>query len=130
MSGRFLTELETRVVSDSDDALEKPLLFYTEVLKRVIVVPAGFVTDYASVPRIPLAYLLAGGHAKKAAVIHDYLYRTPNAFVPPVTRAQADAVFEEAMAASGQPWWRRKLMWLGVRAGGWTAFHEATQEPA
>lgn len=111
----FLTELRIVNVDDANDKLTRSLVFESDVLKRKIKVPRGFVTDYASVPRLPVAYLLAGGEARKAAVVHDYLYRNQGL----CTRAQADAVFEEAMRVTGQPWWRRKLMWLGVRTFGW-----------
>jgi len=37
-----------------------------------------------------------------------------------ITRAQADAVLDEAMTVTGEPAWRRWLMWSAVRvAGGW-----------
>lgn len=79
----------------------------------VVVVPEGFVTDFASVPRLPLAYFLAGGLAHAAAVIHDWLYTTHS-----TDRATADAVFQDAAKACGVSAWRAYLMWLGVRAGG------------
>jgi hypothetical protein len=77
------------------------------------VVPAGFVTDFASVPRLPVAFFLAGGLAHKAAVIHDWLYT-----VHTTDRATADAVFQDAAKACGVSGWRAWVMWLGVRAGG------------
>lgn len=78
-----------------------------------IVAPAGFVTDLASVPRLPVAYFLAGGLAHAAAVVHDWLYTSHE-----LTRAQADAVFREAAQACGVGAWRAWVMWLGVRVGG------------
>lgn len=121
MSGRFLTPMHLEQLADDRARLLSPLVYYSERLKRSVVVPDGFETDFASVPRLPFAYLLAGGKATKAAVIHDYLYHASG-----VSRSDADAVFREAMEATGQPWWRRSLMWLGVRAFGWTAYQEAT----
>jgi hypothetical protein len=58
-------------------------------------------------------FLLAGDCAREAAVVHDYLYSTHQ-----VDRATADAVLREASAVTGVPWWRRQLMWAGVRMGG------------
>lgn len=60
-----------------------------------IVVPVGFETDLASVPRLPLAYWLAGGRGRRAAVVHDYLYATRK------PKAYADNVFYAAMLADG-----------------------------
>lgn len=108
-----MTELETITRDDTLEELLAPLVYRSAILKRDVIVPVGFSTDLASVPRVPLAYMLAGGTAKKAAVVHDYLYTERLC-----SRAEADAVLEEAMTASGQPWWRIKLMWAGVRLGG------------
>lgn len=92
-------------------------LVYISSIAGEIVVPEGFKTDFASVPRIPVAYLLTGDTANAAAVVHDYLYSTKK-----LPRRIADAVFLEAMAVSGVPWWRRRMMHLAVRAFGWRAY--------
>jgi hypothetical protein len=98
--------------------LVAPLIYDSPVLGRQVVAPEGFVTDFASVPRLPLAYLLAGDTAHEAAVIHDYLYKYNTC-----TRAEADAVLDEASASLGEPWWRRQLMWTAVRVGGWVPWN-------
>lgn len=118
----FLTSLQVENASGSDDGhwrLTAPLVYDSDVAARVITVPQGFVTDLASVPRVPVAYLLCGGTSNEAAVVHDYLYTSK--IVP---RATADAVLREASAATGVPAWRRALMWAGVRAFGWHAWNE------
>lgn len=79
----------------------------------LIIVPEGFVTDFASVPRLPVAYFLAGGLAHAAAVVHDWLYTTHK-----LDRATADEVFKQACIDCGVSPWRAWVMWLGVRAGG------------
>lgn len=118
----FLTKLAVEEVIDGSWRLTSPLLYASDHLQKTITVPAGFITDFASVPRLPVAYLLAGGEADEAAVVHDYLYHSHD-----VPRPDADAVFEEAMAISGQPWWRRKLMWAGVRLFGGTPYADDFQ---
>jgi hypothetical protein len=113
---RFLTRCVLEVADDQDDGkwiLRETLTYLSEVARRTIDVPAGFQTDLASVPRLPLVYLLCGDCAREAAVVHDYLYTTHL-----VDRATADAVLREASAVTGVPWWRRTLMYWGVRAGG------------
>lgn len=86
-----------------------------------VVVPRGFNTDFASVPRLPLAYLLAGGVGNAAAVVHDYLYReVPHAF----TRDQADEMFYQALLACSVPRWRAWLMWAAVRIAGSGSYRE------
>ena len=111
---KFLSELDTRYIGDHDEdafLLLAPYTYQSEVAGQTFVIPAGFITDFSSVPRIPLAYWLTGGKAKKASVVHDYLCETKI-----VSREMADAVFLEIMEMTGVPEWRQKLMWVGVRA--------------
>ncbi|MEY2689723.1 MAG: hypothetical protein RL375_3922 [Pseudomonadota bacterium] len=86
-------------------------------------VPAGFETDFASIPR--LFWTLVGhpaGRYAQAAVLHDYLYRTGA-----VPRREADRTFREAMDVLGVPAWQRWVMWAGVRVGGWAAYNPAPE---
>jgi len=116
---QFLSPLQVEQIDKDDWKLLAPLRFYSAVLDREIIVPKGFVTDFASVPRLPFIYWFTGGLAQAAAVIHDWLYRTETAFL---TRAQADAVLAEAMAASGYWKIRSWFMWAGVRIGGYWSY--------
>ncbi|WP_139385602.1 DUF1353 domain-containing protein, partial [Salmonella enterica] len=53
----------------------EPFEFYlSDDNSDVIEVPAGFVTDFASVPRIFWTILPSDGKYAKAAIIYDYLY--------------------------------------------------------
>ena len=113
---RFLDRCALEAASDVDDGrwiLTKSLIYESDVAGRTIVVPAGFVTDLASVPRLPVVYWLTGDTAASAAVVHDWLYSSHQ-----VSRKMADAVLREASAVIGVPFWRRWLMWAGVRLGG------------
>jgi hypothetical protein len=106
----------TAARADLDDGeweLVLPLIYESDVAKQTIIVPTGFHTDLASIPRIPLVYEALGGHANEAAVVHDYLYNTHQ-----VDRATADAVLREACGVSGVSWWRAAAIWAGVRLGG------------
>jgi hypothetical protein len=113
---RFLTPLRAEKNGGKWTVLQ-PLIYDSDVAVKVFVVPEGFETDFASVPRIPLAFLLTGDSAHEAAVVHDYLYQEKS-----VSREMADAVFEEAAKVSGEPGWKSWLMWAGVRLGGWVAW--------
>ena len=62
----------------------------------LIVVPSGFVTDFASVPRLPVAYWLYGSKANAPALVHDYLYREGHP-----GRKEADRIFLEALKEYG-----------------------------
>ena len=117
---RFVTFLEVALLSDGKTwILEAPLVFESDSVGE-IVVPQGFTTDFASVPRLPLIYLLAGDTAHAAAVVHDYLYTTCQ-----VTRSQADKVFLEAMEYTMVPKWRRNMMYWAVRVFGGARYGSA-----
>lgn len=79
-----------------------------------ITVPTGFKTDFASIPRFMWNILSPTGKYGKAAVVHDYLYRTPGAASKPI----ADAIFLEAMKALGVGFFTRYTMYLAVRLFG------------
>ena len=59
-----------------------------------IAVPAGFVTDFASVPRLPLIYLAYANKAHLAALVHDHLYAEGGT---EIDREFADSVFLQGM---------------------------------
>jgi hypothetical protein len=121
---RFITELEVEEVGTSNEwKLLAPLLYASDLVNQVIQVPVNFVTDFASVPRIPLAFLLTGNTSHKAAVVHDYLYTTQ-----PFSRSICDAILKEAILVCGEPAWRAQLMYLGVRIGGWKPWNRRAKD--
>jgi hypothetical protein len=77
--GRFLTPLRVELIAHDPAKwkLTDPLIYDSKTVGKIIV-PEGYVTDFASVPRVPIAYLLTGGLAHAAAVVHDYLYTSPH----------------------------------------------------
>ena len=97
--------------------LEKPFEYWNPPVK--VKVPAGFITDGASIPRF--AWSLIGspwsGRYARAAIIHDYLY-----FTKTVSRKEADRIFLQAMQILKVNWFKRRAMWLAVRlfaGAGW-----------
>jgi hypothetical protein len=116
----FLTGLDVDLISDATNSgrgtwrLNDPLVYQSDVAGATFTVPAGFETDYASVPRSPVVFLLTADTAHAASALHDFLYTAPH----PVPRAMADAVLREASIVSGVPAWRAALMFYGVRAFG------------
>lgn len=115
---KFSTALETKL----DDVREKwvltqDLIYHTDKRFEPVIVPMGFMTDFASVPRLPLAYWLMANVAHQAAVVHDYLYRTGD-----VSKELADDIFLEAMEVTGVPAWRRYPMYWAVKCFGSGAY--------
>lgn len=96
-----------------------------------IRIPAGFVTDFASMP-FGVVFKSPGGKWDKPAIVHDLLYRRGWIEVDQhrrtITRAEADQVFREAMEVAGVDSIRRTIIYAGVRLGGgpaWTRHREA-----
>jgi len=116
---QFLSPLRVEQIDEDDWKLLAPLRYYSALLDREVVVPAGFVTDFASVPRLPFIYWFTGNTAQAAAVIHDWFYRTGT---ESISREMADRLLAEAMQALG--YWRVRVwfMWAGVRVGGYWSY--------
>jgi hypothetical protein len=98
-------------VNDVDWLLNEPLVYDGD--QQRFTVPAEFVTDFASVPRIFVWLIPTYGSYTKAAILHDYLCRTGE-----VTRRDADGIFRRCLLESGVPFLRRWMMWAAVRLGG------------
>ena len=86
---------------------------------EVVKIPKGFVTDFATVPRMFWILFPPDGKYTQATIVHDYLYHTKK-----YTRSKSDAIFLEAMGVLGVPWWKRRTMWLAVRAAGWIPWNK------
>lgn len=121
---KFLSRLDVELVSDTQDdgrsvwELKSPLLYQSSLLNVVFAVPSGFLTDFASVPRIPLVFDFFGDTCHEAATVHDYLY-----FTKAYDRPTADAVLLEAMKVTNTPVWRRQLIYAAVRIFGASRFN-------
>ena len=100
-------------ISDDRWELTEPVTYAGNT--ETFVVPAGFQTDFASVPRIFVWLLPRYGKYTKAAILHDWLC----ARVREATfdRADADGLFRRSMRELGVPFVRRWLMWAAVRWG-------------
>lgn len=105
------------------DAMGNVYTLREPIYYRELVVPVGFKSDGASVPRFFWRLVFPPGdtQALRAAFLHDFIYRTHPAGW---TRAQADALFRDVLIADGVPKWRAWLAWSGVRIGGAKAWKE------
>jgi hypothetical protein len=114
---RFVTTLKTDQTDRRTYKLLDDLVLADEE-QRTIIVPAGFVTDFASIQVLHNVFLfvlfaLVAGYGNYAATVHDWLY-----FGGQVSRKEADAVLYRALCAEGVARWRAWLFWAGVRIGG------------
>src|SRR5262249_12521407 len=81
--------------------------------QETFTVPAGFVTDFASVPRVFVWLLPRYGRWTQAAILHDYLRGV--ARTGRIRKSDADNIFNRAMRQLNVPSLRRWVMWAGVR---------------
>lgn len=88
--------------------------------QKWVYVPAGFLTDGASVPWPLWSILPPWGLYGQAAVVHDILcetmtYYVRGAEVPIESRKTCDDIFLEAMTVAGVTTWKRWTLYAGVR---------------
>lgn len=100
-----------------DFELLEPIVYITNGAVE-IEVPAGFVTDHASIPRFAWIWLPPYGRWSPAAVVHDYLckrHAADDAHPAAHSRADCDKVFLEALRSLDVKLTDRIVMWLSVR---------------
>jgi hypothetical protein len=102
--------------------LVEPLQYASAVLDGVLTVPAGFPTDFASIPRGLWNILPPVGKYDAGAVCHDRLYRDGGFGGRAIARGVADRVLREAMEVSGVNRVQRWLIYAGLRTGGWVVW--------
>jgi hypothetical protein len=101
----------------NDSILMADLRYQIGTTNFVVLVPAGFVTDFASTPKAIWAVLPPFGQYQLAAVVHDFLYWDQGC-----TREQADALLRVAMAESKVDPIKRDIVWQAVRRFGNSAW--------
>ena len=85
-----------------------------------VIIPAGFRTDFASVPGILLWLFRAIGDHNLADVLHDWLYTNHM-----MSRAEADReflIYMRVLRPHSKSWLDNHLRWLAVRVGGRRAY--------
>lgn len=103
--------------------LSQDLLYEVPQHGPMIEVPAGFHTDFASIPRPFWSVLPRWGQYGPAAVVHDYLYWDQRC-----TREEADAVMLLAMTESNVGPFHRTIIHRAVRLGGAFAWRNNRRE--
>lgn len=104
----FKSPLQVEKIGKNKWRLLAPLVYEGS---QKYIVPAGFETDFASVPRLAWWFCApASGNHAKPAVLHDYLCETYD------NQPHTDRIFLEAMQANGVGWFKRTVMFNFVRA--------------
>jgi Protein of unknown function (DUF1353) len=96
--------------------LLKPITWVPEPQQRgysQVTAPQGFVTDFASIPRVFWSALRPDGDYTYPAIIHDYLYWTQR-----TTREEADQILRFGMEDFGIDSLTIRTIYNAVRVGG------------
>lgn len=123
----FLTPLITEYINGCQWRVFEPFEFCLGAADgpERIIIPVGFITDFASIPRLLWPVLPPTGRYGKAAVIHDWLYQKRIIEIPGLPgfrlcdRAEADHILLEGMQVLTVNWPTRSTVYSGVRVGGW-----------
>ncbi len=108
----FRTDLVVKENTNTGTWVLQQDLVY-EARWETFTVPAGFDTNFASVPR-PLWWLVPRyGRHTKAAVVHDWLWH--EAREGRFDKCDADGIFRRAMRELRVGFVRRWMMWAAVR---------------
>jgi len=86
--------------------------------EKVIEIPVGFTTDFASVPRAFWSIISPIDEHGKAAVVHDYCY-----YIGYDTRKNCDKLFLEALTVLDASRWKQICMYYSVRLFSWHAWN-------
>lgn len=125
----FHTSLRTELINctwfKSKWKLTHPLIYTTHATPtpELIYVPSGFITDFASVPRIPLVYVFAGSIGHAPSVVHDYLYATHK-----YSKSLCDKIFYEALRCKNVNIVLASTLYIGVTLGGHIPYYKHTPE--
>lgn len=110
---RCINEPDLLALDTGEFSLKDDLIYeYVGTIKDInfrIVVPTGFVTDFATIPWYARVFINKTGPWNKASALHDWLYTSQG-----LSRSIADALFLEAMELHGVPLIKRHLMYLAV----------------
>ena len=87
-----------------------------EDVKNDYLVPAGFITDFASIPRTVRVMFKYDTIYSRASVIHDYLYKYKDIDI--TKRKDADLLFLKIMKKDGVGLIKRHIIYRSVRMFG------------
>ena len=117
---KFIGKLITK---DLDDDMWEIMVSYAFVDSKGVrhYVLKEFKSNGASIPR--LLWSIVGTpratDMAQSAVLHDFKYRYGG-----VSRKRADQLLREGMKVLGAPWWKRQIVYAGIRIGGFVIWEK------
>ena len=120
---QFLTILKVAPYGDGKSWCLLEDFYYQHDDGKVIVTPAKFITDFASVPRLFWNILPPWGKYGFIAVAHDWLYYDQS-----TTKEYADDVLMAGMKLMGVDLADREIIYEAVHKAGQAAWDENTKK--
>lgn len=118
----FITDLhewKIEQIAGTDNWInETELVYHSKLFDRTITIPAGYITDLASIPKAFRWFMHpASKYIRAASLPHDYIYTH---LYKEFTKLEADQILREAMGhvVCPAPMWKRNIVYLAVRIGG------------
>jgi len=129
---KFVTELRIQFYRGKNEAVLLDELIYEHKKLGTIVVPRGFVTDFASVPNFLQSLVQSVGILRDAAVLHDFLYKNHGFFrwsgneiiIVKLSKSKCDLIFFQAMKSTNVPAIKRQMAYAGVAVGGFNSWRK------
>ena len=128
MSAAFPLPLDVRNFSDGSRdhyALLSPFVFVDK--DQTYIIPAGFRTDFASIPRLAQGFMDNSNRLAFPSIPHDWLYATRGFVgpgIPRASRSRADHVLYRACLANGVSAAEAEIVFDAVRVGGQSAWED------
>lgn len=123
MRAKIISELHYH---DMEDGVRVELLdpLIAQVGVDIIRVPAGFVSDFASVPWLFRRFFPSFGAWNGAAIVHDYLYQAGAVVGHDITREYADRAFLALMLSNPScSRFKAHAMYMAVRIGAYGVWY-------
>lgn len=113
-----ISELYVKDLDGNMFELTSPLI-YNQNQPTQVTVPIGFLTDFASIPRVVKILFTGKEINNPASVVHDYLY-THHFYDDgqKITREQADNILHDIMTLTNSPKFSTKVIHFFVRLFG------------
>ena len=118
---QFTTPCRVEVIGKNLFRLIEPFEYHVGCYpsEEIIRVPNGFVTNFASIPRLIWPIISPIDSHGKAAVLHDWLYDTGE-----YPRLRCEEIFKEAMEVLNVPEWQIFCIYNSVYLLGWYRWNQ------
>lgn len=122
LAAYFVSTLWLEDIDGTNSIVAAPLIFFSAELRGIVVVPTGFETNFASIPRALWSLIPKRGKHDWAAVLHDAAYegqlRTAEGQRMHLIKSLADRLFLEALIVRKVGKRTRQLMYDAVKKYG------------